>query len=222
MTKPYNPLEKPLTKIPEHKKNIIIDFMGTMVYENPEWQVLKPLTKKDATRIHQQGMVLRPGIEDLFKAYKNNDEKIVIHSDTSIKEIKYMLNGTGKYINGICSGKEFMYDEQFYDENTKIMQPRAIKNLEKTCETYNLKPDETIFIGDTVIDIDSAQKYHMDMIFIPHSELFPDFNFKDIMPNTKLDYLNSLNQTTKQTTPTINQISKTNQNLNQITKQYLK
>jgi phosphoglycolate phosphatase-like HAD superfamily hydrolase len=188
MIKLYNPLKEDV-KIPDYKKNIILDFFGTMVYEKQDWTIKKlPKNKHDASKAYIDVMKLRPGVLEFLKAYSYEGKRI-IHSDTSKTQIKRMLNGTKKYIDGICTGDDYMHIEQVYNLETHLYEPRLYKELQKTCKEYNLNPEETIFLGDTIIDIDSAKKYNIDIIFIPHSEVYPDFNFKDLISKSKNKHL---------------------------------
>ncbi|MBN1175805.1 HAD family hydrolase [Candidatus Woesearchaeota archaeon] len=150
-----------LDSIPDSKKLIIFDFLGTTIESNTSTDEIdsgKP----------------RKGIEEVFKHYKNQDEKyVVIASDTNQEEVEPLLNGLGKLVDKIYYSNDVWFDEENW---------REIKNLQTICEEYKIPKEETIMIGDSVQDLDSAQYYGIEYILIPLSEVNPEFNFKSLIP----------------------------------------
>lgn len=149
-----------LDNIPDNKKLIIFDFLGTTIESNSSTNEIN-------------GSIPRKGIEEIFTYYNNQKGKyVVIASDSNPEEVNNHLNGLGKLVDKIYYSNNVWFDEENW---------REIKNLQTICKEYNISKEDAIMIGDSVQDMDSAQYYGIEYILIPLTEVNPDFDFKSLI-----------------------------------------
>ena len=105
-------------------------------------------------------------LEYIIKSHKKY--KLFISTGTPTSEINKILKERGieKYFTGVYGSPD----------NKKV-------HLNQIMMTFNLKPDEIIFYGDSKTDLDAAQKMNVEFILIKNQynkNLFRNYNVKMI------------------------------------------
>ncbi|MCC7575150.1 HAD family hydrolase [Candidatus Woesearchaeota archaeon] len=172
-----------------------MDFMGTFVSEGDlDVSRIKKNghidSSADTTNFCYEETVLRKGIDDFVRCYSSIGS-VIISSDTDNFQIRKMLNGTDKYINSIYSGSNHVFEE-LYDDVKYGKISRVVKNLSEILKDHGLRREECVFIGDSVVDLDSAKKHGIDFFMVPSYDVHPDFSFVSLI-HPRLRFLDKAN-----------------------------
>lgn len=170
----YNLIEKPLTE------NDLNQFMGLLLPEilpilfpngNPEkWdQILKEIMEHEADNLMQKGGILYDGVEDTLSKLVENHSLFIVS------------NCQDGYIEAFLD--YFVFHSFFTDFESfgRTGKPK-IDNIKTVLDRNNLIPSESVYVGDTQTDFNSATGNQLDFIFCQYGfgQLNPEVNVQKI------------------------------------------
>ncbi len=153
----YDLLEKPLTE------NDLNRFMGLLLPDilpilfpngNPEkWdQILKEIMEHESGNLLEKGGILYDGVEETLKKLVKN-HRLFIVSNCQDGYIEAFLDYFGFH--------SFFTDFESFGRTGK---PK-IENIKIVLGRNNLKPSESVYVGDTQTDYSSSTGNELDFIF---------------------------------------------------------
>lgn len=155
-----------------------IETLRTMTY----WQIIRkyniPLLKipfiiakvRNDLYSNMDKMVLFPGIKKIMKSLKSKGYIIGILTSNSKKNVEQFL----KY-------HELIHFDFIYSETNLLGKNRALKNL---LSKNKLKPEDVIYVGDEVRDIEACRQIPVDIISVTYG-----FNKKETLKQHNPTYM---------------------------------
>lgn len=168
----FYPKEYLKSKITEDK----IDDVYKAIFQSEEWVMLDrgTITEKDAiNNIIERNITYRDDINLVFKDWydilKPIEETVEVLQ--SLKEngynIYYLSNFHDLAFREVTTKNKFfeLFDGGVVSYAEKLIKPEE-EIYKLLLKRYNLKPEETIFIDDTKVNVDGASKLGIKAIFL--------------------------------------------------------
>ena len=164
----YKPLgEEELAQIKNLSSREIIKYSGISIFKFP----LLLAKIKSELREEIYNVKAFPEIESALLELKNQVGKIVILSSNSQENILAFLEN-----NNLQSSFDFIYTEAALFSKSKVIN-RILKQ-------ENIKPEESIYVGDETRDIDAAKRSRVKAIAVSWG-----FNSQQILAEHNPDFL---------------------------------
>lgn len=164
----YKPLgEEELAQIKNLSSRQIIKYSGISIFKFPL------LLAKIKSELRQEIYNVKafPEIETALLELRNQVDKIVILSSNSKENILVFLE-----TNNLQSSFDFIYTEAALFSKSKVIN-RILKQ-------ENIKPEESIYVGDETRDIDAAKRSRVKAIAVSWG-----FNSQEILAEHNPDFL---------------------------------
>ncbi|MGG7056957.1 HAD family hydrolase [Clostridium tertium] len=173
----FNPKEYLKSKITEDK----IDDVYKAIFQSEEWIMLDrgTISEKDAiNNIIRRNTTYRDDINLVFKDWydilKPIEETVEVLQ--SLKEngynIYYLSNFHELAFREVTTKNKFfeLFDGGVVSYAEKLIKPEE-EIYKLLLKRYNLKPEETIFIDDTKVNVDGASKLGIKAIFLENPKV---------------------------------------------------
>ena len=168
----FNPMEYLKSKISEEK----IQEVYKAIFQSEEWIMLDrgTITEKEAiNNIIEKNSIYRDDIslafEDWYAILKPIEETIKVLEDLKSKgyNIYYLSNFHELAFKEVNTKNSFfeLFDGGVVSYEEKIIKPEE-EIYRLILKRYNLTPSETIFIDDTKVNVEGAEKLGITTIFL--------------------------------------------------------
>ncbi len=168
----FNPMEYLKSKISEEK----IQEVYKAIFQSEEWIMLDrgTITEKEAiNNIIEKNSIYRDDIslafEDWYAILKPIEETIKVLEDLKRKgyNIYYLSNFHELAFKEVSTKNSFfeLFDGGVVSYEEKIIKPEE-EIYRLILKRYNLTPSETIFIDDTKVNVEGAEKLGITTIFL--------------------------------------------------------
>lgn len=168
----FNPMEYLKSKISEEK----IQEVYKAIFQSEEWIMLDrgTITEKEAiNNIIEKNSIYRDDIslafEDWYAILKPIEETIKVLEDLKSKgyNIYYLSNFHELAFKEVSTKNSFfeLFDGGVVSYEEKIIKPEE-EIYRLILKRYNLTPSETIFIDDTKVNVEGAEKLGITTIFL--------------------------------------------------------
>ncbi|MBD7913580.1 HAD family phosphatase [Clostridium sp. Sa3CUN1] len=168
----FNPMEYLKSKISEEK----IQEVYKAIFQSEEWIMLDrgTITEKEAiNNIIEKNSIYRDDIslafEDWYAILKPIEETIKVLEDLKSKgyNIYYLSNFHELAFKEVSTKNSFfeLFDGGVVSYEEKIIKPEE-EIYRLILKRYNLIPSETIFIDDTKVNVEGAEKLGITTIFL--------------------------------------------------------
>lgn len=168
----FNPMEYLKSKISEEK----IQEVYKAIFQSEEWIMLDrgTITEKEAiNNIIEKNSIYRDDIslafEDWYAILKHIEETIKVLEDLKSKgyNIYYLSNFHELAFKEVSTKNSFfeLFDGGVVSYEEKIIKPEE-EIYRLILKRYNLTPSETIFIDDTKVNVEGAEKLGITTIFL--------------------------------------------------------
>lgn len=164
----FHPIgEKELAEIKNLSYRQIIKYSGISILKLP--LLLAKIKFELKYKIHT--IKAFTGIEPALLELKDCVDKIVILSSNSQENISYFLE-----VNNLDTVFDFIYAEAPLFSKSKT--------INKILAQANIKPEESVYVGDETRDIDAAKRSHVKAIAVSWG-----FNSPEVLAKHKPDFL---------------------------------
>lgn len=136
--------------------NEIIELLLKDKYSPENMEKVKKTYAKIYTEDPKENTTPYPNIEKLLTTLQENNILLAINSNRTPDSIKYF---TDKYVPNI----NFVDIQGHVSTNPSKPDPYGVNVI---IEKANVKPEETIYIGDSITDIKTAQNANIDCVLV--------------------------------------------------------
>lgn len=168
----FNPMEYLRSKISEER----IQEVFKAIFQSEEWIMLDrgTITEKEAiNNIIEKNSIYRDDInlafEDWYGILKPIEETIKVLEDLKDKgyNIYYLSNFHELAFKEVSTNNSFfeLFDGGVVSYEEKIIKPEE-EIYRLILKRYNLAPNETIFIDDTKVNVEGAEKLGITTVFL--------------------------------------------------------
>lgn len=123
------------------------------------------------THVYTETVYLYPSVLETLQLLQNNDVRLVLVSDADSDVLSPQFTKLG--LDGF-------FEERIISSDVRAYKPsKEIVNYIK--KNYDLNKNESIFVGDSIDDVETAKKLGVKSVFIGEKECNADFQMKSFL-----------------------------------------